>query len=300
MRCEQVKSLLNDYCEGSLSEAMRERVEAHLRGCAACQREAQFVQAIWRGLAAMPEVVPPPDLHARIMTHVRANTRAREAQGRVAFWRWAGAAAVAAGLFIMGFFAAQSDGVQAAFGFGAKLKPPVQTPQPVQAGVFLEYRATADGARVPVLEARMNREATAELRYAPEGDAKTEPIVVWSGRLQPGKTVEIPLQTLLHTSGERVLTLRWTLEGQSRVLYVPAGYPQAKLASLRLQAKLGDALRQLASAYQTPIEWAPNGAEPLVVLDVQDATLEDALQKLLIGSNYTVKRHGDFWRVVSR
>jgi Secretin and TonB N terminus short domain. len=240
------------------------------------------------------------DLHARIMTHVRANTRAREAQGRVALWRWAGAAAVAAGLFVMGFFAAQSDGVQAAFGFGAKPKPPVQTPQPVQAGVFLEYRTTADGARVPVLEARMNREATAELRYAPESDAKTEPIVIWSGRLQPGKTVEIPLQTLLHTSGERVLTLRWTLEGQSRVLYVPAGYPQAKLASLRLQAKLGDALRQLASAYQTPIEWAPNGAEPLVVLDVQDATLEDALQKLLIGSNYTVKRHGDFWRVVSR
>jgi hypothetical protein len=168
MRCEQVKSLLNEYCEGSLSEAMRERVEAHLRGCAACQREAQFVQAIWRGLAAMPEVVPPPDLHARIMTHVRANTRAREAQGRVAFWRWAGAAAVAAGLFIMGVFAAQSDGVQAAFGFGATSKPPAQTPQPVQAGVFLEYRTTADGARIPVLEARMNREATAELRYAPE------------------------------------------------------------------------------------------------------------------------------------
>jgi hypothetical protein len=81
---------------------------------------------------------------------------------------------------------------------------------------------------------------------------------------------------------------------------VPAGYPQAKLASLRLQAKLGDALRQLASTYQTPIEWVPNGEEPLVVLDVQDARLEDALQKLLIGSNYTVKRHGDFWRVVSR
>jgi hypothetical protein len=300
MRCEQVRSLLNEYCEGSLNEAMRERVEAHLRVCAACQREVQFVQAIWRGLAAMPEVVPPPDLHARIMTYVRANTRAREAQGRVAFWRWAGAAAAAAGLFIMGFFAAQSDGVQAAFGFGAPSKPPAQTLQPVQAGVFLEYRTTADGARIPVLEARMNREATAELRYMPESDAKTEPIVVWSGRLQPGKTVEIPLQALLHASGERVLTLQWTLEGRSRVLYVPAGYPPAKLASLRLQAKLGDALRQLASAYQTPIEWVPNGEEPLVVLDVQDATLEDALQKLLIGSNYTLKRHSEFWRVVSR
>ena len=40
MRCEQVKSLLNDYCEGSLSEAMRERVEAHLRGCATTDRKS--------------------------------------------------------------------------------------------------------------------------------------------------------------------------------------------------------------------------------------------------------------------
>ncbi len=300
MHCEQVKSLLNEYCEGILSEAMRERVEAHLRGCAACQREAQFTRAIWRGLSALPEVAPPADLHARIMTHVRANTRAREAHQRFAFWRWAGAAAVAAGLFVMGFFAAQSDGVQAAFGFNAQRKPAVETPQPVQAGVFLQYRATTDGARAPVLEARMNREADAELRYTPDSKERTEPILVWSGRLQPGKTVEIPLQTLLHTSGERVLTLRWTLERQSRVLYVPAGYPQAKLATLRLQAKLSDALRQIASAYQTPIEWVPNGDEPLVVLDVQDAPIEEALQKLLVGSNYTVRRQGDFWRIVSR
>lgn len=226
-------------------------------------------------------------------------THAREAQQRFAFWRWAGAAAVAAGLFVMGFFAAQSDGVQAAFGFNAKSKPAIRTPQPVQAGVFLEYRATTDGARACARGA-MNREADAELRYTPDSKERTEPILVWSGRLQPGKTVEIPLQTLLHTSGERVLTLRWTLERQSRVLYVPAGYPQAKLASLRLQAKLSDALRQIASAYQTPIEWVPNGDEPLVVLDVQDAPIEEALQKLLVGSNYTVKRHGDFWRVVSR
>lgn len=300
MRCEQVRNLLNDYCEGSLSEAMRERVEAHLRACADCLRELQLTQAIWRGLRAMPEIVPPPDLHARIMTHVRANTRAREAQGRVAFWRWAGAAAVAAGLFVMGFFAAQSDGVQAAFGFKAPSTPPVESPQPVQAGVFLEYRTTAEGTRLPVLEARMNREADAELHYAPTSKEKTELILVWSGRLQPGKTLEIPLQTLLHASGDRVLTLHWTLEGQSRVLYVPAGYPPVKLATLRLQSKLDEALRQLASTYQTPIEWVPNGEIPLVVLDVQDATLEDALQKLLVGSNYTVKRQGDSWRVASR
>ncbi|GIV10146.1 MAG: hypothetical protein KatS3mg019_2237 [Fimbriimonadales bacterium] len=296
MRCEQVKNLLNEYIEGSVNEALRERVQAHLDKCTACEREWRLTQAMWRGLSAMPEVVPPADLHARIMTHVRANTRTREAQQRVAFWRWAGAAAVAAGLFLMGFIVAQSDGVQAAFGFGGAKKSVEQTPLPVQAGVFVQYREAEQGVRLPVLEARMNRAANAELRYT--HDAQSEPILVWQGKLQAGKTVEIPLQALLKASDARVLTLWWSVDGQQRVLFVPAGYPPAKLASIRLQAKLSDALRQLASVYQTPIEWQPNREEPLVVLDVQDAPMEDALRQLLQGSSYTVKRHGETLRVV--
>ncbi|MCS6918366.1 MAG: zf-HC2 domain-containing protein [Fimbriimonadales bacterium] len=298
MRCEQVRNLLNEYIEGSVSEALRERVQAHLDACAACRREYQLTQSIWRGLSAMPSVSPPADLHARIMTHVRANTRTREAQQRVAFWRWAGAAAVAAGLFLMGFVVAQSDGVQAAFGFGGAKKQAETPMQLVQAGVFVQYREAGEGARLPVLEARMNRAANAELRYAP--NPQSEPTLVWQGTLEPGKTLEIPLQALLKASGERALTLWWSVDGQQRVLFVPAGYPPAKLASVRLQAKLSDALRQLASVYQTPIEWRPNGEEPLVVLDVQDATVEDALSQLLQGSSYTVKRQGETLRVVTQ
>ncbi|MCX7992421.1 MAG: hypothetical protein N2651_02000 [Fimbriimonadales bacterium] len=285
-----------------MSGAMRDRVQAHLDACTACRGELEFFQAIWRGLSAMPEVTPPADLHGRIMTHVRANARVREAHQRVAFWRWAGAAAVAAGLFLMGFFAAQSDSVKGE-NFPApvqKKKPEIEMPQPVQAGVFIVYRQAENGARLPVLEARMNREVTAELYYAPDPETKAESMVVWQGKLQPGKTVEIPLQMHLQHSKERVLTLWWVFDGQKRVLFVPAGYPPAKIASVRLQAKLGDALRQLASLYQTPIEWVPNGEEPLVVLDVEDATLEGALHQLLIGSTYGVKRHGETWRVVSK
>ncbi len=298
MHCEQVKNLLNEYIEGSVSGVLRDRLQAHLDGCAECRRELQFMQAIWRGLSAMPEIVPPTDLHARIMTHVRANTRAREAQQRVAFWRWAGAATVAAGLFLMGFFAAQPNGVQAAFGFGGTRKQVEEASQPVQAGVFVRYREVEQGVRLSVLEARMNRKATAELHHAPGSLNETK--LVWRGTLLPGKTVEIPLQTLLQNSSERVLTLWWSVEGQKRVLFVPAGYPAARIASIRLQAKLSDALRQLASVYQTPIEWVPNGEEPLVVLDVQDATLEDALRQLLVGSNYTPRRHSEAWRVVGQ
>jgi hypothetical protein len=297
MRCEQVKNLLNEYIEGSVSEALRERIQAHLDICAECRREWRFLQSIWQGLSAMPEVAPPADLHARIMTHVRANARARESQQRVAFWRWAGAAAVAAGLFLMGFFVAKSDGVQAAFGFGGTKKQVEESPLPVQAGVFVEYRETKDGSQLPVLEARMNREATAELHYIASAEPSAKPALVWQGKLQPGKTLEIPLQALLQHSNERVLTLWWSVEGRKRVLFVPAGYPPARIASVRLQAKLGDALRQLASVYQTPIEWVPNGEEPLVVLDVQDVSMEDALRQLLVGSSYKITQHGAAWRV---
>ncbi|MCX7925966.1 MAG: zf-HC2 domain-containing protein [Fimbriimonadales bacterium] len=298
MHCEQVRNLLNDYIEGSVSGAIRDRLEAHLERCAECRRELQFMQSIWRGLSEMPEVAPPADLHARIMTHVRANVRAREAHQRVAFWRWAGAAAVAAGLFLMGFFVAQSDGVQAAFGFGGKSKRVAEINQPVPSGVFVQYREVEQGVRLPVLEARMNRAATAELRHASNSLHETE--LVWRGNLEPGKTVEIPLQALLQASSQRVLILWWSVEGQKRVLFVPAGYPPAKVATVRLQAKLSDALRQLASVYQTPIEWVPNGEEPLVVLDVQDATLENALHQLLVGSSYTLKRQGETWRVAGQ
>ncbi|GIV05975.1 MAG: hypothetical protein KatS3mg016_1550 [Fimbriimonadales bacterium] len=297
MRCEQVKEFLNAYIEGSVSEALRERIQAHLNACAECRREYRFLQSIWQGLSLMPEVVPPANLHERIMTHVRANVRAREAQQRVAFWRWAGAAAVAAGLFLMGFFVANSDGVQAAFGFGGAKKPVVESPQPVQAGVFIEYRETKDGSRLPVLEARMNREATAELHYVAGAEPSAKPTLIWQGTLLPGKTLEIPLQTLLQSANERVLTLWWSVEGRKRVLFVPVGYPPARIASVRLQAKLSDALRQLASVYQTPIEWVPNGEEPLVVLDAQEASLEEALRQLLVGSEYKLTRQGAAWRV---
>lgn len=297
MRCEQVKNLLNEYIEGSVSEALRERIQAHLDACAGCRREYRFLQSMWQGLSSMPEVVPPVGLHERIMTHVRANVRTREAQQHVAFWRWAGAAAVAAGLFLMGFFVANSDGVQAAFGFGGAKKSVAESPRPVQAGIFIEYREAKDGSRLPVLEARMNREATAELHYVAGAESSATPALIWQGTLLPGKTLEIPLQALLQHSNERVLTLWWSVEGRKRVLFVPAGYPPARIASVRLQAKLGDALRHLASVYQTPIEWVPNGEEPLVVLDAQDVSLEDALNQLLVGSEYKLTRQGAAWRV---
>ncbi|MDW8106699.1 MAG: zf-HC2 domain-containing protein [Armatimonadota bacterium] len=301
MRCEQIQSLLHDYVEGSLGTVMHQQVEAHLACCAECQRELRYVRGIWQGLRQMPEVAPPADLHARIMTHVRANTRLREPAPHVAFLRWFGAAAVAASLLLMGFLIVQSDGVQAAFGFGGMRKTVAESGQPLPAGIFVEYREANDGTRLPVLLARMNFESRAWLRYLPENAAPgASPVLLWHGTLQPGRTIEIPLQALLKATTGRVVTLYWNTETRSSVLYMPVGYPPAKVANLRLQAKLGDALRELASIYQTPIESDPECHEPLVVLDVRNATIEQALQQLLIGTGYRLEREGVLWRVKAK
>ena len=38
MTCQQVVKIINDYLEGALADADRERFETHLQGCEGCRR----------------------------------------------------------------------------------------------------------------------------------------------------------------------------------------------------------------------------------------------------------------------
>lgn len=301
MRCEQVRTLLNDYLEGTLSRGIAEAVASHVRTCAECARELQFLKSIWQELRHLPEPPVPSDLHARIMTHVRAHVRTREAQRPILLWRWAGALAVAASLLAVVFFSTQTPrGVEAGFGVRGS-QPEVPQELPVPAGVHFEWRPLADGEVLPVLVASLNRSASATLLLTEHPTASIrEARPIWRGTLQPGKSLEVPLPILRQTPGERVLTLWWDVEGQQRKLFVPVGNPPAKVASIRLQASLSEALAQLAGTYQTLIEWAPKQGEPVptVVLDIQDASLEQALERLLVGTGYTAKATEHGWRIL--
>jgi hypothetical protein len=305
MRCEQVKALLNDYLEGVLSPAVAPSLEAHLSVCDLCRREWQFRRGIWRALSRMPAPAAPADLHARIMTHVRAHERARGASQRGLVWRFLGAAAAAAALFLLGFFSARPGGVMAGFELFSsadKSEPAVQLP--IESGIRLEWRDVGEGERVPVLHAALNREASAMLAWSPEPNLPPRQAQrIWQGTLQPGKAVEIPLPLLHQKPGARsAATLWWTVDDQHRAFFIPAGYPPSTRANLRLRASLGEALALLAETYQTPIEWLPASHEtnPLVVLDVRDATLGDALQQLLIGTRYTARAEKGHWRILPR
>lgn len=303
MRCEQVKALLNDYLEGALSPAVVPSLEAHLSVCASCRGEWQFRRGIWRSLAQMPAPSAPADLHARIMTHVRAQTRTRAVSQRVLVWRFVGAAAAAAALFLLGFLSARPGGVMAGFElFGSSSRSESTSPLPVESGIRLEWRDVGEGERVPVLRAALNREASAMLAWSPEPNLPPRQAQrIWQGTLQPGKAVEIPLP-LLHQkqTARATATLWWTVDDQHRAFFIPTGYPPSARASLRLRAHLSEALALLAETYQTPIEWLPASHEtnPLVVLDVRDATLPETLQQLLIGTRYTARAEKGHWRIL--
>lgn len=301
MRCEQVRGLLHDYLEGSLNRGIAEAVSAHLRACEPCRKEYAFLKRVWHELAHLPEEPVPADLHARIMTHVRANTRARQAYQRVMFWRWMGAGAVAAVLLAVVFFVAQpGSGIQAGFGWrNSTLKN--ETSSPIYSGIHVEWRMLGNGERIPVLITGYHRKATASLLW--QNDTKTalrEGQIVWQGELTPGIAVELPLNPLMQNLSHRAAVLWWSVDDHYRAIFVPVGYPSTQRASLRLNAPLASALAELASAYQTPIEWLPSEHEPnpKVVLEVDDATLATAFAKLLSGSGYRAITTPHGWRVI--
>jgi len=50
IRCIEVLELLSDYLDGDVSQEVKERIEAHLRGCDQCERFGGQVSSIVKSL----------------------------------------------------------------------------------------------------------------------------------------------------------------------------------------------------------------------------------------------------------
>ena len=98
MTCEAVQERLSEHLLGSMPEFDDAAVRHHLRGCAACRREAS---ALGDGLAAFAlaahDVVPPDELRARVLDAVRDDQR-DTAPPPASSWRRFAVPGVAAGL----------------------------------------------------------------------------------------------------------------------------------------------------------------------------------------------------------
>ena len=72
VRCREVQRRLADYLEGDLPLDERERVDAHLDGCAECSVEVFEMEETVRLLRDLPEPETPPMIAANVMRRIRS------------------------------------------------------------------------------------------------------------------------------------------------------------------------------------------------------------------------------------
>ena len=91
MQCEQLKERLADYWAGTLSQAERHAVEAHVAACEPCRLEAAELGETWRALGTIADEEPSPALETRFHAmldawrdgeRAAATARERDRRGR--------------------------------------------------------------------------------------------------------------------------------------------------------------------------------------------------------------------------
>jgi|GEM_PF-2912336 len=75
MRCAGVKPLLDEYLEGALAYGERRAVEAHLRSCARCRDELEFLKRYRARAASLKPVRAPRDFTTRLMKRLEREER---------------------------------------------------------------------------------------------------------------------------------------------------------------------------------------------------------------------------------
>ncbi|HET7291921.1 MAG TPA: zf-HC2 domain-containing protein [Vicinamibacteria bacterium] len=76
MTCERLREILDDYADGSLSEAEHQEAELHLASCAACRSEERKLRAFLGEAAGLRhEAQPGRDLWPGIASRIEARAR---------------------------------------------------------------------------------------------------------------------------------------------------------------------------------------------------------------------------------
>ncbi len=72
MKCDEVRTFLDDYLDRSLGEPEREAVTSHLASCPACAAELEELRTLLADVAALPEAIEPErDLWGEIEPRLR-------------------------------------------------------------------------------------------------------------------------------------------------------------------------------------------------------------------------------------
>ncbi len=67
MHCEQAREFLESLAAGRLEPKQAAEVQAHVKGCAACGRELQWIEALKTSVRSVPRPAMPADLRADLL-----------------------------------------------------------------------------------------------------------------------------------------------------------------------------------------------------------------------------------------
>ena len=67
LHCGEVLADLSEHLDGRLSLDRAERIDAHLAGCAGCQRFSGEVTAVVRAVRRLPDEPLPPEIEERLI-----------------------------------------------------------------------------------------------------------------------------------------------------------------------------------------------------------------------------------------
>lgn len=77
MQCREVIGLVTEYLEGTIADAERERLEAHLGGCEWCDRYIDQTRSVIGALGRLDEGAADPDAWSSALAAFREEHKRR-------------------------------------------------------------------------------------------------------------------------------------------------------------------------------------------------------------------------------
>jgi anti-sigma factor RsiW len=223
MKCEDVRTRLDEYVDGLLGEAVFQEMELHLAGCAECQAQERELRSLLARVAALPgEITPAQDLWPGVAARLRGGEGLRVVSGTRTLLGMRPAALAAAAAVVVT--------VSAALWVRGPL--PVPADGPTAGGRQGTVQAVAVGApEASLLEAeRSYAQAAALLMAALEAQKET---------LSPG--TRAALDANLETIDEALAQVRAALQkdpGNAQLAHLLTSTHQKKLGALQRVVRL--------------------------------------------------------------
>lgn len=92
MKCKKIQKRISALLDGAIAGEEKESLEAHIKGCPACQSKAEQLAHLSKLLTALPPVEIPPYLAERTLARLKGQREKAQRRSLIPAWvQWASA-----------------------------------------------------------------------------------------------------------------------------------------------------------------------------------------------------------------